>query len=90
MERQIRAEITRTSEALALRQAAAAEDADAAGDELSAIAEVAYREGEVGILELLDALRTASRARVRSIELRLDARLAQIALERAVGGVLWP
>lgn len=90
MERQIRAEITRASEALALRQAAASEDAEAAGDELSTIAEVAYREGEVGILELLDALRTASRARVRSIELRLDARLAQIALERAVGGVLWP
>jgi outer membrane protein TolC len=54
------------------------------------IAEVAYREGEVGILELLDAVRTASRARVRSIELRLDARLAQIAVERAVGDTLWP
>ena len=27
------------------------------------IAEVAYREGEVGILELLDAVRTAARAR---------------------------
>ena len=30
------------------------------------IAEVAYREGEVGILELLDAVRTASRARIRA------------------------
>ena len=54
------------------------------------IAEVAYREGEVGILELLDAVRTASRARIRTIDLRLEARLAQIALERAVGDVLWP
>jgi outer membrane protein TolC len=54
------------------------------------IAEVAYREGEVGILELLDAVRTSSRARLRSIEIRLEARLAQIALERAVGDVLWP
>ena len=54
------------------------------------IAEVAYREGEVGILELLDAVRTASRARIRSIDLRLEARLAQIALERAVGDTLWP
>jgi cobalt-zinc-cadmium efflux system outer membrane protein len=90
IEQQIRAEITRASEALALRQAAVSEDSEAAGDELMEIAEVAYREGEMGILELLDAVRTASRARMRSIELRLDARLAQIALERAVGDVLWP
>jgi cobalt-zinc-cadmium efflux system outer membrane protein len=90
IEHQIRAEITRTSEALALRQTALSEDAEGAGDELTQIAEVAYREGEVGILELLDAVRTASRARMRSIELKLDARLAQIAVERAVGDVLWP
>jgi outer membrane protein TolC len=54
------------------------------------IAEVAYREGEAGILELLDAVRTAARASNRSLDLRLDARLAQIALERAVGDRLWP
>jgi cobalt-zinc-cadmium efflux system outer membrane protein len=90
VEEQIRAEITRASEALALRNAAVSEDEQAAGDELMQIAEVAYREGEVGILELLDAVRTASRARTRSIDIRLDARLAQIALERAVGDVLWP
>ena len=36
------------------------------------IAEVAYREGEVGILELLDAVRTASRA--RTAQHRLAAR----------------
>lgn len=90
MEHQIRAEIARASEALTLRQAAVSQDQEAAGDELMRIAEVAYREGEVGILELLDAVRTASRARTRSIEIRLDARLAQIALERAVGDVLWP
>lgn len=87
---EIRAEITRASEALALRQAAVSEDQEAAGDELVRIAEVAYREGEVGILELLDAVRTASRAATRSIEIRLEARLAQIAMERAVGDVLWP
>jgi cobalt-zinc-cadmium efflux system outer membrane protein len=90
IELQIRSEIVRASEALALRQAAVSEDQEAAGDELTRIAEVAYREGEVGILELLDAVRTASRARTRSIDLRLEARLAQIALERAVGDVLWP
>jgi cobalt-zinc-cadmium efflux system outer membrane protein len=87
---QIRAEVTRASESLALRQRALSEDQAAAGQELMNIAEVAYREGEVGILELLDAVRTSSRARLRSIEIRLDARLAQIALERAVGDVLWP
>lgn len=87
---QIRAEVARAWEALALRQAAVSEDPEAAADELTQIAEIAYREGEVDILRLLDAVRTASRARVRSIELRLDARLAQIALERAVGEVLWP
>ncbi len=90
IEQQIRAEIARASKALALRQAAVSEDAEAAADELTQIAEIAYREGEVGILELIDAVRTASRARMRSIELRLDARLAQIALERAVGDVPWP
>ena len=61
-----------------------------AAEELVQIAEVAYREGEVGILELLDAVRTASRAGIRTIDLRLEARLAQIALERAVGDILWP
>ena len=90
VEDQIRAEISRAAEALALRLTAVSQDQEAAGDELMRIAEVAYREGEVGILELLDAVRTASRARTRSIDIRLDARLAQIALERAVGEVLWP
>jgi len=90
IELQIRSEIVRASEALALRQAAVSEDQEAAGDELTRIAEVAYREGEVGILELLDAVRTASRARTRSLDLRLETRLAQIALERAVGDFLWP
>jgi cobalt-zinc-cadmium efflux system outer membrane protein len=90
VEQQIRAEIARASEALTLRRAAVFGDQEATGEELMRIAEVAYREGEVGILELLDAVRTASRARTRSIEMRLDARLAQIALERAVGDVLWP
>jgi cobalt-zinc-cadmium efflux system outer membrane protein len=90
MEDQIRAEVTRASESLRLRMAAVSEDQGATGDELLQIAEVAYREGEVGILELLDAVRTASRTRTRTIGIRLDARLAQIALERAVGDVLWP
>jgi cobalt-zinc-cadmium efflux system outer membrane protein len=90
LEQQIRLEIARASDALALRQAAASDDAEGDSGELMQIAEVAYREGEVGILELLDAARTASRARLRQVDLSLEARLAQIAVERAVGDVLWP
>ena len=90
IEYRIRSEITGASEVLTLRQAALSQEQQGTAEELVQIALVAYREGEVGILELLDAARTASRARTRSIDLRLDARLAQIALERAVGDTLWP
>jgi outer membrane protein, heavy metal efflux system len=90
IEYRIRSEIAGASEVLSMRQAALSEEQQGAAQELVQIAEIAYREGEAGILELLDAVRTASRARGRSIDLRLEARLAQIALERAVGDVLWP
>jgi cobalt-zinc-cadmium efflux system outer membrane protein len=90
IEYRIRSEIIGASEVLSMRQAALAEEQQGAADELVQMAEVAYREGEVGILELLDAVRTASRAKFRTIDLRLEARLAQIALERAVGDTLWP
>ncbi len=90
IEYRIRSEITGASEVLAVRQAALSQEQPGAAGELVQIAEVGYREGELGILELLDAVRTASRARIRGIDLRLDARLAQIGLERAVGDTLWP
>jgi outer membrane protein, heavy metal efflux system len=90
IEYRIRSDITGASEVLSMRQAALSLEQPGAVDELAQIAEVAYREGELGILELLDAVRTASRARSRHIDLRLQARLAQIALERAVGDTLWP
>ncbi len=90
LEQRIRLEIVRASDALALREAAVVGDREGAADELRQIADVAYREGAMSILALLDAARTVSRARIRSIEMRLDARRAQIALERAVGEVLWP
>jgi outer membrane protein, heavy metal efflux system len=90
VERRIHSEITGALEILTLRQAALAQEQPQAASELTQIAEVAYREGEVGILELLDAVRTASRARNRAIDIRLEARLAQIALERVVGEPLWP
>ena len=90
IERRIHGEIAGAMEVLSLRQAALTQEQPQAASELAQIAEVAYREGEVGILELLDAVRTASRARTRAIDIRLEARLAQIALERVVGEPLWP
>ena len=90
IEHRIRSEIAGASEVLTLRQAALTQEQQGTAEELVQIAVVAYREGEVGVLELLDAARTASRARIRRIDLQLDARLAQIALERAVGDTLWP
>ena len=80
-----------TSEVLALRQEAIrAADAASPAGELTQIAEISYTEGEAGILELLDAHRTAARARIRAIDMRLAARLTQIALERVVGDTIWP
>ena len=90
LEYRIQSEITGASEILAVRQTALAQESAGAAEELVKIAGVAYSEGEVGILELLDAVRTASRARNRIIDLRLESRLAEIALERAVGDALWP
>jgi cobalt-zinc-cadmium efflux system outer membrane protein len=90
IERRIHSEIAGAAEILSLRHAALAQEQPEAASELAQIAEVAYREGEVGILELLDAIRTASRARNRVIDVRLEARLARIALERVVGEPLWP
>lgn len=91
LDQQVRAEVVRAVEALALRrQAAAGAGDDAMAAELVTAAEAGYREGEIGIVVLLDAVRTASRARMRGLERRLDVRLAEIALERAVGEGLWP
>jgi cobalt-zinc-cadmium efflux system outer membrane protein len=53
--------------------------------ELVRIATVAYDEGELGILELLDAHRSLVNAELRAMEFKAAARLAAIALERAVG-----
>lgn len=91
LEQQVLAEVARAAEALAIRRQAMAGAGDGAvAEELVATAEVAYREGEIGIVALLDAVRTASRARMRDLERRLDVRLAEVALERAVGERLWP
>lgn len=58
--------------------------------ELTRIAQVAYQEGELGILELLDALRTGRQARIRVGELEAAWREAQLELERFIGEEIVP
>jgi cobalt-zinc-cadmium efflux system outer membrane protein len=52
---------------------------------LVATARVGYEEGELGILELLDATRQAVDARLRSLKASALARRAAIDLDRAIG-----
>jgi cobalt-zinc-cadmium efflux system outer membrane protein len=54
---------------------------------LTATAEAAYRAGEVGILELLDAYRTALDAEIEAAQLEQRAHEAEIELTRALGGI---
>lgn len=49
-------------------------------------AEAAYRGGEIGVLELVDAYRTGLDDRLRHLELELEARRARIELDVAAGG----
>ena len=92
IESDIHAQITRAFEALAIRRrnTQAVTAAASSAEELITIADVAYREGEIGILQLVDAYRTTARARERVIEADLNLALSEIALERAVGVSLWP
>lgn len=54
------------------------------------IAELAYEEGETGILELLDAYRTSLAAEMRVLALRHEARRARIERARALGAEVTP
>jgi outer membrane protein TolC len=91
LERRVAADVTAAHDAVVRRRAALTAAAkDGPVDELVHAAQVAYQEGDIGTLAWLDALKVASRARLRDIELQLDARLAQITLEHAVGEEIWP
>ena len=59
-------------------------------EELREIAEIAYQEGELGILELLDSYRVAQRAKLRLLELQAAAKLAEVEFDRAVAKELLP
>lgn len=55
------------------------------GPELIKIAAVAYQEGEIGILQLLDAYRSQRQAQLRMLEIQSAVKDSQIELERVVG-----
>ncbi len=93
LEQGIRAEVQGAHAALEIRMQTAREyarDMALAGDELSRIAQIAYQEGEQDILELLDAYRVALSSRVRALEFQAQAKIADIELERSVGGEVMP
>jgi len=88
LSRQIRGAVEGTVQALSLRQRARDEYRNQlaeTGPELVRIATVAYQEGEVGILQLLDALRTQRQAQLRLLDLHAAVKEAQIELERVIG-----
>ena len=93
LERRIRAEVAGAAEALQLRKAAIAQyrsEVNALGTDLSRITRLAYQEGEVGILELLDSYRVTRQSLLRLLELEALAKEAQLELDRAVGEEVLP
>ena len=80
----------RHAEAIARREAERAYADAADPEELVRIANGAYEEGAMGILELLDAGRTALAVRLRILGLRAAARRAEVALGRALGQEVTP
>jgi cobalt-zinc-cadmium efflux system outer membrane protein len=86
--RSIRAEVEGRARAFATRAEARERyrrELAGSGVELVKIAMVAYQEGEIGILQLLDAYRTQRRAELRMLEIQAAVKEAQIELERVVG-----
>jgi cobalt-zinc-cadmium efflux system outer membrane protein len=86
--RQIQAAVEANAEALRIRMRVREEFAKelaGTGPELIRIATVAYQEGEIGILQLLDAYRADRGAQLKLLEIQAAVREAQIELERVVG-----
>ena len=87
LRRVVRADVTAWRAALVERRAAVDRYRDAAAnaDQVERIAQVSYDAGVRGILELIDAHRTASEARARLDVLEAAVREAEIELEFASG-----
>lgn len=84
----VEAEVRAAHAALSIQQEQAAryrQSAAEIAEPLAQIGRVAYEEGELGILELLDADRQALDARLRILDLAAAARRAAIELDRAIG-----
>jgi cobalt-zinc-cadmium efflux system outer membrane protein len=60
----------------------------AAGADVAAITEAAYREGGASLLELLESQRARADARAAALRWAVDAALLRIDLDRAVGASL--
>ena len=88
LQREIRAEV---QTALARERAARAvaqqygEDVERRAGELRMIAQLAYDEGESGILELLDAHRTSLAMELVALAARYESKSAEIERDRAIG-----
>ncbi len=93
LERRIVAEV-RAAHASLRMQRRIAEDYKAGSssqaEEIRSIAETAYREGELGVLELLDSYRLTQEASLKLLELRARAKLAEVEYDRAVARDLVP
>lgn len=88
LSQQIRAAITGTVQAFQVRLRARDEykrELSETGPELVHIATVAYQEGEIGILQLLDAYRVQRQSQIRMLDIQAAVKEAQIELERVVG-----
>ncbi len=93
LENQILADVRAAHDSLRLRREIAGDYQSRSGrraEELREIAEIAYQEGELGILELLDSYRVAQRAKLRLLELQATAKLAEVEFDRAVAKELLP
>lgn len=93
LENRIRAEVRSAHASLRIRRRIADDYEAQSGsraEEIRRIAEIAYREGELGILELLDSYRVAQSAALRLLELRADAKLAEVEFDWAVAKELLP
>jgi len=88
LRQQIAAQVEGAYQAFLVRQRAVEtyiSETSEVGRELTKTAQVAYQEGELGIVELLDAFRVTHQSELRLLELRAAAKGALIELERMVG-----
>jgi outer membrane protein, heavy metal efflux system len=88
LSQQIRAIVDGAVQAFTVRQRARNEyrgQLAESGPELVRIAAVGFQEGEIGILQLLDAYRVQRQAQLRMLEIDVAVKEAHIELERVVG-----